>query len=111
MATRINPELLQTAPINVATAGDATIVPAVAGKRIKVVGYVLVAGGSVSVTWKSNATPLSGPLSLAANGGVSAHAAPPGFVLRTNRGEGLVLNLSGSVQVGGHITYYLADMY
>lgn len=96
------------AKVDTSTSGDNTIVAAEAGRKIKLLSYVLVADGAVFVRWKSGAsTNLSGRLSLAANGGAVAPPANPdaGPWLETSAGEALVLNLSGAVEVGGHISY------
>lgn len=55
-----------SASINVATAADQTIVAAVAGQAIQIVGLVLVAAGAVTVTPKDGTTALTGPISLIA---------------------------------------------
>lgn len=93
------------ASIDVATAGDNTLVAAVTGKQLRVLSYALVAGGAVAVRWKSGAaTNLSGAMSFAANGGVAPAWSPVGL-LQTVAGDALVLNLSAAVQVSGHLVY------
>lgn len=88
------------------TSGDATVVAAVPGKRIRVVGYALVAGAAVTVKWKSGANDITGSMALAANGGVS-HPGDGAEPLETRPGEALILNLSAIATVGGHLTYEL----
>lgn len=83
-----------------------TLVAAVAGKKIRVVSYVLVANGTVNVKFQSHVTPtdLTGLLYLAANTGVSAGFNPVGW-FESLAGEALDLNLSASIAVGGHLDY------
>jgi len=97
--------------IETSSSGNTTIVPAVTGRKIRVLNYTLIASGAVSVIWKSGAaTNISGTMALAANGGMAPScsiSSPAGMlgVFETNIGEGLVLNLSAAVQVGGHLVY------
>lgn len=98
---------LKFAVVDAALSGDNTIVAAVASNKIKVVSYVLVASSAVSVRLKSGAaTNLSGAMSLAASGGVSAVGQPSSHLLETAVNTALVLNLSAAVQVSGHISYF-----
>jgi hypothetical protein len=94
------------APVNTATSGDNTIVAAPSGTgMIRVHGYVLDAGGAVSVTWKNDAiASLTGAMSLAANSALVAPEAPDGW-FDLSPAAGLVLNLSAAVQVSGHVLY------
>ena len=93
--------------INASTAGDTLVVPAVSGKRVRVLAYVLVSSGMVTVRWRSGSgsgtTDLTGGMQLVTVGGVAAEYW--GGLFETGVGEGLWLNLSSSVSVGGHITY------
>lgn len=98
-----------TVAISESTAADNEIVAAVAGKKIIVTSYVLVAGAAVAVTWKSGTTALSGAMSLAANGGISVDSGHAEGVLKTATGEALNLALAGAVAVAGHLTYYLGN--
>lgn len=100
------------APISESSSGDRTIVAAVAGKRIRVIRYEVVTAADVVLTWKSStAGAISGPLALGnsatgAGGGISSPVASCG-IMQTVAGEGLVLNLSDAVSVGGDLTYIL----
>lgn len=101
------------AVINAAASGANEIIPAVAGKKIIVQGYLLVAAGAVTATWKSATTALSGAMSLitgtpvpAPIGGDRMEVVP---WLETASGEALNLTLGGAVQVSGHITYQYAS--
>jgi hypothetical protein len=91
----------------VASASGATqVVAAVTSKKIRVLGYVLVASAAVNAKFQSHVTPTdkTGLLYLGANGGVSAPFSPVGQ-FETVAGEALDINLSGGVAVGGHLTY------
>ncbi len=106
-----NPDLaalVKHAVISFITAGDNPVVALVAGKRIKVLGYVLIGEGAVRVTFKSNATALSGAMNLAADGnGIAAAMADFDRPwLTTAVGEALNLHLDAGVQVSGHLTYF-----
>ncbi len=91
------------ASIQTNSSGDTTIVPAVAGKRIRVVSVAIVAGGNVSVRFKSGATWITGTMVFGQSGGL-AHSFEGGL-FQTNVGEALIINLSAAVQVGGYIVY------
>lgn len=103
---------MQYAPVNVNTATTHAVVAAVPGRRIRLLGYVLVAAGSVTVQWASGSTARTGAMSL-----IDGHplTAPPGGdtidpipYLQTEPGEALNLVLGGAVQVSGHVVYDLA---
>lgn len=100
---------VQSAPINIASSGNNTIVSAVTGKKIIVFTYVTVCAGAVSVRWQSSGgTILDGPCAFAANGGAAPPMAECGH-FETLAGEGLVINLGGAIQVGGHVVYGLVN--
>ena len=111
---------MKYAVVNASASGSSTIVAAVANKRIRVLSYVIIAAGAVTVTWRSvdsasgYVTSISGAMALAANGGVSPAAGqsvPAGLIgqFETNQGEELAINLSAAVSVAGHITYTVTD--
>lgn len=92
------------ADIDVASAGDNTIVAAVTGKKIRVLQYALVVSAATTVIWKSGTTAITGDMSFAANGGISSSFSPSGL-FETAAGEALVLYLSASNPVSGHLVY------
>lgn len=98
----------KSAPVNVATATDHTIVAAVTGHRIVVKGWHLICDGAVAVTPKSGSTTLSGALSFAANGGSVLPVSESGW-LATAAGEALVFTLGGAVGVRGWVTYEIVS--
>lgn len=105
---------MKYAVINASASGSNTVVAAVTGKRIRVLSYVMIAAGDVTVTWRSASTAISGPMALATNGGAapgSGQMAPVGLFgqFQTEAGEALNMNLSAAVAVGGHLTYIVTD--
>lgn len=106
---------MQTAAIAASASGDNTIVAAVSGKRIKVVAFHLSFSAPVNAKWKSGAgTDLSG-LYYGGTATSSIGEAAPMLAAKqqahfeTERGEALVLNLSGAVPVGGHVLYEIGE--
>jgi hypothetical protein len=94
------------AAVNAANTGDNTLIAAVAGKRIRVVSYALVASAAMTVIIRDlTANTERARFPLAANSGVSYPGVTAAF--ETAVGEGLELNTSAAGFVGGHITYQL----
>jgi hypothetical protein len=87
------------ASIDESTAGDRTIVAAVPGKSIVVLNYLLLITSN-EVYWESTTTAISGPLTESHQAGDDDFG-----VLETAVGEPLALNLDGTGQVSGFITY------
>ena len=96
--------------IDVATAGSNTIVAGVAGQKVRLLGYMLVAANTNTVQWLSNATELTGPMTAIAG----VQIAPPQgpfkvtqqvALMVTAPGDPLVLTLGVASQVSGHIYY------
>lgn len=99
------------AVIDHAASGDNTIVAAVAGKKIRVIAYTIVAAGAVTVRFEDGAsgTALTGQMSLAANGGVVNSYNPGGCFADCSVNTLLNLELGGAVSADGHLTYQLID--
>jgi hypothetical protein len=97
------------AAISASANGANTIVTADATRKIKVLGYTIVADGTVTTTWKSDSTSLSGAMSWVANTGVSPPLGTPasGWIMETAVNEALILTLSAAVGVRGQISYFL----
>lgn len=96
----------QSAIVNTAASGDTTLVAAVAGQAIAVVGLLLVAAGAVTVVIKDGSTGLTGAISLVAGQPlvlVPERAPIPWFT--TTPGQALVITLGGAVQVSGRVYY------
>lgn len=100
---------VQRAAIAATTAGDNTLVAAVAGKQIRVLSLVLVAsGGANTVRLESAAggTALTGAMDLAADGQLLLPYNPAGWC-DTVAAELLNLELSAGTAVAGLLTYTL----
>lgn len=95
------------AALAAASSGDNTVVAAVAGKKIQVERFILVANGTVNAKWRSGTTDVSGLLYLVANSGVSAPGGGTEYWVETVAGQALVLNLSAAIAVGGIVVYEL----
>jgi hypothetical protein len=94
------------AVIDVASAGDNTLIAAVVGKKIRVLSYTIIASADVTVRFESGAggTALTGQMQVAGNGGVHvAYSSVGHFETATN--TLLNLELSGATSVDGHLTY------
>jgi hypothetical protein len=107
LPTRSKDAQPQFAVIDATGMGANAIVALVANRRIRVLDYLIVAAGAVVATWNSDATPISGDMSLAAQGnaGDGAGAGSLVGVMETAEGEALNLNLNAAVSVQGHLTY------
>ena len=100
---RTRPDDVLYAAVSASSAGDTTVVPAVSGKRIRVVAFALVAAGTVTVKFRSGSTDITGGMRLVEAGGV-AHAFDGGL-FQTAVGQALVINLSAGQPVGGYVVY------
>jgi hypothetical protein len=81
------------------------VAPAVVGRQIMVVSYVLLAFPAATVvTFKSATTAISGAMALEANGGISAES--QSGLMWTEPGEALnITNTVGGIE--GHLTYII----
>lgn len=94
------------AVIDDATSGNNTIVAAVSGKKIRVLGVFLVASADVTVRFESgaNGTALTGQMQLVANTGFVLPFSPVGW-FETAATTLLNLELSAAVSVDGSLIY------
>lgn len=87
--------------------GATTVVAAVTGKKIRVLGFYLVGNGAVNTNFQSHTTTSTAAglnYIAAAGGGVSVGYSPLGW-FETVAGEALDINLSAAIAVGGQIIY------
>lgn len=99
---------IRRAPVTAASAGtDITAVAAQPGKRIAVIHYCLSSDAAGSLTIKSAAATIAGPLYVPASGGIIDESEFGLFVTETN--EALVISRSTSMAVGGYLIYRLID--
>lgn len=100
---------LLSAVITASASGATQVVAAVAGRRIRVVGYTYRVNAAVNVKWQSGSTDLTG---LLYNGGAGEGDSPfaneQSWLFQTAVGAALNINLSAAVAVGGHVQYHLA---
>lgn len=98
------------AVVDTGDSGDNTLIAAVSGKSICVLGAFLVSAGTVEAAFQSDAsgTAISGPITLTAGTGF---VLPQGFGcwMLAVEGELLNLDLSDAINVGGIIVYTLLD--
>lgn len=97
------------AAITASSNGDNTVVAAVAGKRILVLQYNVMANGTVNAKWKDGASvDITGLGYYVANTGKVVPFSPMGWMV-TGVGNALVLNLSAGIAVGGELGYAVID--
>jgi hypothetical protein len=106
----LGPEDIQTLNINIAAGAgaDNTLVAAVAGKKVRVVSYLIQSGAATTISMKSGAGTTIATLDQTAAGRAapfSGRIEAPAY--ETARGSALVLNSSAAVQVTGHLAYVL----
>lgn len=110
-AVSANPALgfgktLQFAVINQGAAGTTEIVAAVGGQRIKLVSYAFTLSILGTAKWRSGAaTDMSGPMDIAATGGVAIAGDVANPLAQTVVGEALnIVTTLGAAR--GHISYF-----
>jgi hypothetical protein len=97
------------------SSGSNTLVPAVTGKKIKVLSCLLIASGITNACFRSGSASgyrLTGELTLDAGGAgfVLPHPTADGLhPLETEVGNALVLTLAPQTYVGGYLVYYLEE--
>jgi hypothetical protein len=94
------------AKIDAATSGDNTIVPAVTGKKIRVISLFYIASGTTTVRFESGAsgTALTGQMEHTAQTGAVLSYNEHGW-FETLSGQLLNLELSGAISVDGSLSY------
>jgi hypothetical protein len=102
---------MASAPINVSTAGPNTVIAGQPGRRIRVLGYVLVASAAGTAQWQDGGgAVLSGPMALAVGQSLTAPDTAPivgserGWFL-TGNSQSLVLSLAGGAALAGHVLF------
>ncbi len=100
----------QFALISGATSGNNTVLAAVTGKRIRVIGLCMVAAATVTARFESAAdgTALTGVMTMITGVPITAYD-PLGLFEQDVVSELLNLELGGAVQVSGFLTYLLID--
>ena len=105
VGTMVTPKFVA---INTSSSGDTQLVATDSTHKIRVLTYSLVCDAAVAVKFTKGAAgvAMTGAMSFAANGGITAGFAPCGH-FETDTTHDLTLNLSGAVGVRGHLTYLL----
>lgn len=102
--------------IDYSTSGTKVLVAGVPNRKIRVMNYVLMSGGTVNPKFtRGSGTELSGPFPMVAQSNISSGFAPSQGVggaslmghFDTDYGEDLNLVLDQNVQVSGHLSYAL----
>ncbi len=91
-------------PVNIASSGDNTVAAAVASRKLRVIGGLLMAGGTVGVRFESGAsgTALTGIMPLIANVGFIIPTVPPEIGhFETAVNTLLNIELSGAIDLDG----------
>lgn len=109
-------EAQKTVAVNISSSGDNTIITAPAataapGAYIAVDFMLILPTTAVTVTFKSGATSISGPLPLDAKQAITidnANQAQYGTI-KCGANENFIINLGGAVQVGGWINYRICN--
>ena len=106
---------IKRAAVSGATSGNNTLVAAVATKKIKVLGLVLVADSTVAIRLESGAggTALTGVMTITVTDDnpviVLPMTTPGSHWVETAAGSLLNMELGGAVQVSGCVVYYLEE--
>jgi hypothetical protein len=109
IAVTANSPISQTVAVNASSAGPNLIVAGVPGGSIRVLSYVLAGVGPVTLTWESSGGMLlSGPMIFPGTVSIAVPYNPVGQ-FSTLPGESLMLFLDSASQVGGHITFEIAQ--
>lgn len=94
-----------TAVINFSGSGDNDLVSAVANQTVRCFRLFIVVGGITNLTFKNGTTALTGPLPMAANGGITLDLISPEPWFTASAGNALKLNSSNAVQVSGELWF------
>jgi hypothetical protein len=98
-------EVPSYASIDVATAATSTLVAAATGKRVKVIGFWLIAGGTTTVTFKDDTTALHGGIPLTAQAGLVVMGNRDTAAFVTTAGNALKFTNGSAQQVSGVVIY------
>lgn len=96
---------VKSAAIFASTSGDTSVVAAVGGAKIRVVGVTFAVDTTVKVGWKSASTFIIQPMSFKASGGVDSKRSPEGYLFETTVGQALNIHLTGTAEVSGWLNY------
>jgi hypothetical protein len=92
--------------IDTAASGQVQLIAGTSNTIIRVLGYVLMAGGTTAVKLQDGNTDLMGALPLTAQAGAVAPVNKEGWFDLTP-GNALNVNNSQAIQISGHVRYAL----
>lgn len=97
----------QTGFVNAAAAGTTAVVAATPGKKIRVLAFFFVTGGTqTDATFKSDTTAVTPLIANTSYGGAVMNHNPLGW-FETASGEGLNVTLGAGSTTGVHVRYVL----
>lgn len=104
--TRTPPKHLsvKSAFLNAANIGATLVIPAAPGMSIRIISLVIVSSLANSVSFSSDANPITATFPLAANGGVVMSFNEHGWA-QTDEGEALNINMSAASATGVQLNY------
>jgi hypothetical protein len=98
------PAQIKYGKIDNSASGQAALVAAVTGKRIRIISMHFIAAAAVTVKFQSASTDLTGAESYSASGGLVLNENKTGH-MQTAVGEAFNINLGGAVNVAGSLSY------
>ncbi len=103
LASALTPKYLA---VDVNTSPNNTLIAAVSGKKILVLGCVLIAAGAVNIRFEdgTGSTALTGVINLTTNSGFTLPLGLPGW-FKTSTNTLLNLELSTGIAVAGTLVY------
>jgi hypothetical protein len=93
------------APIAITTAGNNTLVAAIAGTSIRIVALYFISSNTNTVTLKSGANALTGAMDFTSQERMVLPLNPYGW-METAEGEALIMTTTKDVKISGMLTYF-----
>ena len=93
--------------VNATTDGDNTVIAAVTGKTVVVLGYAINANAAGVVTLQDTANTVVASFELTDGGGVTYAGGPACPAFKLPKGLGLEISNAAGVDCLGHLTYIL----
>lgn len=92
--------------VAISNSADVALVAAVTGKKIRVLQYTIVSGGTVGLRFTngSGGAALTGVMPLVANSGVASPYCPVGL-FETSITTALWFDVDAAITIYGHLTY------
>lgn len=100
---------IKSARINATADGDNTVIAAVTGKAIVILGYALTVTTASTVNLKDGASTTIAQFALPASGGVAYSGTSDSPVARLTEGNAFIINNAASNDTLGHCTYVVVD--